>query len=274
METSTIQIFQSGIWQLNSTVISSQGNSLIIDAGYFPKELEEIKKYVTSQGKINFLAFTHGHWDHIQGRDVFPEVPVLVSPALYEAIKQNTEEAKSNQQQVEEFDSRWYIKRNAPFHWPTQIRAIADEEIFFVGDIQIQALLLPGHSNDGLGFFLPEQKVLLIGDYLSPCEIPFVHQLTDYQNTLQRLLSLLPLVEQIIPGHGPCLSAQTAKEIAQADLAYLEKLFDYLQKGENEKALSLPFPRATHVPGMREAHLENYKRVQSILSLSYCVKFA
>jgi glyoxylase-like metal-dependent hydrolase (beta-lactamase superfamily II) len=70
------------------------------------------------------------------------------------------------------------------------------------------------------------EDVLLVGDYLSLCEIPFVEDAAAYRDTLTRLLALLPTVREVIPGHGPRLTRAEAIVIGRADLDYLARLLE------------------------------------------------
>ena len=115
----------------------------------------------------------------------------------------------------------------------------------------MRALALPGHSPDGLALLLDEPRVLFAGDYLSPCEIPFVDDVEAYRATLRRLLALFPEMDAVVPGHGPRLSRNEAAEIARDDLAYLDALVDPAAGDD------IRLPRAADVPGMVEHHAKN-----------------
>jgi hydroxyacylglutathione hydrolase len=86
---------------------------------------------------------------------------------------------------------------------------------------------LEGHTDDGIGLRLRQPDVLIVGDYLSPIEYPFVyHSTVAYRSTLAGLADLLrrdpPAL--VIPGHGAPLEAAQALEIAASDLEYLHTL--------------------------------------------------
>ena len=77
--------------------------------------------------------------------------------------------------------------------------------------------------------------VLLCGDYLSPCEIPFVEDAPRYRATLLRLLELLAQTGcDVIPGHGPRLDAAGATALARADLGYVDRLIDAVAERRDE----------------------------------------
>ena len=123
----------------------------------------------------------------------------------------------------------------------------------------IQAFLIPGHHPDCMA--IRAENYLLVGDYLSPCEIPFVDNLADYRRTLQRLLTLITAdIERVIPGHGPRLSAEDACRIAREDLRYLDNITRCAECNDAVAALRIALPRAQDVVGMREHHAENCRK--------------
>jgi len=121
-----------------------------------------------------------------------------------------------------------------------------------VCSLALRALELPRHSPDGLG--LVADDTLLVGDYLSPCEIPFIDDARAYRATLHRLLGVLTEVREVIPGHGPRLTAQEAIAIARADFEYLDRL---LATHDLAAVSAVPLPRAADVPGMDGHHRDN-----------------
>jgi glyoxylase-like metal-dependent hydrolase (beta-lactamase superfamily II) len=125
--------------------------------------------------------------------------------------------------------------------------------------IALEALALPGHSGDGLALVVPEAGLLLPGDYLSPCEIPFVEDLDAYRATLRRLIDVASRITQVIPGHGRMLTTDEARAIADEDLVYLDALSACAARGDRDGAERIVLPRATGVPGMREHHLDNVR---------------
>ena len=257
-----IDIRTSGIWQLSSTVLTAGRDVLVVDPGYFPRELSELGELARSRGEVAAVAFTHGHWDHVLGWHTFPGAAVWTSQALHDAIVEDTALAQRNLADARDFDGRWYVPRPAGYGWPpaSRLRALRPEAPLSLGALSLQPLELPGHSPDGLGLLVAEHGLLLVGDYLSPCEIPFVDSLPEYRRTLARLITLTESLATIVPGHGPVLSGAEARAIAVADLTYLDRLHERAEAGDARGALALPLPRAADVPGMREHHVDNCRK--------------
>jgi glyoxylase-like metal-dependent hydrolase (beta-lactamase superfamily II) len=258
-----IELRQSGIWQTNSVVLDGgAGGCVVVDPAFFPRELDELAAIARARGGAAAVVFTHGHWDHVAGWRHFPGAAVYGSARLQAAIAANDESARRNLAQLRDFDGRWYVERGAPLAWPPAVAALVGAAR--IAGVALEPLALPGHSDDGLALMVPELGLLLPGDHLSPCEIPFVEDHAAYRATLGRLLALLARVERVIPGHGRPLTSDEARAIAEADLAYLEALAACAVRGDRAAAEAVPLPRAVDVPGMREHHLDNVRTAFSV----------
>ena len=247
----------SGIWQTNSVVLSAAGQVVVVDPAFFPRELDELGALVRRRGEDVTVVFTHGHWDHVAGWRYFPGARFLGSAALAHAVAQGQPAARRNLDELRDFEERWYVARAAPPAWPAELGALREGEHLALGGTGIQALALAGHSADGLALWLADEGLLLAGDHLSACEIPFVEDLEAYRATLGRLRGLLPAVRRVVPGHGAPLDRAAASAVLDADLAYLDALAACAARGDRDGALALPLPRAAHVPGMSEWHRKN-----------------
>lgn len=250
-----VDVLTSGIWQTNSTILSLGGACIVVDPAYFPRELAAIAARVAELGHAAAVVFTHGHWDHVMGHTALPGAPVYVSRVLAASIAAGDPRADRYLVDAREFDSRWYVPRPDGYRWPAQLRALGEAARADLAGLALRTLELPGHSPDGLGLVV--EHTLLVGDYLSPCEIPFVDDAPAYRATLVRLLDILPGVRDVIPGHGPRLTAGEAIAIARADLDYIDRL---LAAGDLSAALAIPLPRAADVMGMTDHHRDNCTR--------------
>ena len=251
-----IDVLTSGIWQTNSTILAHGDACIVVDPAYFPREIAAIAARVEELGRAAAVVFTHGHWDHVMGHTAFPGAPVHVSRVLAEAIARGEPRVGAYLDEARDFDARWYVARPGGYRWPEALRGVGEAAAAEIGGLALRAMELPGHSPDGLGLVV--EDTLLVGDHLSPCEIPFVDDARAYRATLARLLEILPGLRRVIPGHGPRLAATEAAAIARADLDYLDRL---LAARDLEAALAVPLPRAADVPGMVDHHRDNCAKV-------------
>jgi len=254
-----VDVRLSGIWQMTSTVIRSGGSCLVVDPGYFPRELAELAGLVPRGAKVEAVFFTHSHWDHVVGHGIFSDAPLFTSSVLAQSIREGSGLAIKALNKAREYDSQWYVERPWGYGWPADVRGIDDGGWFNIGDLDIEGFLIPGHATDCMAIRV--ENHLLVGDYLSPCEIPFVDHLQDYRRTLQRLLTIINSgTEHVVPGHGPLLSAEEARRIGREDLRYLNEIARCAEANDAAAAKTISLPRAVGVYGMANHHLENCRK--------------
>jgi glyoxylase-like metal-dependent hydrolase (beta-lactamase superfamily II) len=254
-----VDVRLSGIWQMTSTVIRSGSSCLVVDPGYFPRELADLSELIPKSAKVEAVFLTHSHWDHVAGHGVFPAVPVYTSSVLAQAIREGGGLATEAANKAREYDSQWYVERPWGYRWPADVRGLEDGGWFNVGDLDIEAFLIPGHAPDCMA--LRAESWLLVGDYLSPCEIPFVDNLADYRRTLQRLDSIISSgIAYVIPGHGPLLPSEAARRIGGEDWRYLDAIARCAERDDAAAAKTIPLPRAAEAIGMHNHHIENCRK--------------
>ncbi|MDQ3336372.1 MAG: MBL fold metallo-hydrolase [Myxococcota bacterium] len=249
-------VLTSGIWQTSSTILEHGGTSLVVDPAYFPRELEAL---AAAASNVQAVVFTHGHWDHVMGHATF-DAPVWLGQRLHASIDAGDPRVARWLEDAREFDSRWYVPR-AGYAWPARRRGLADGDRVELAGSPIHVLELAGHSFDGIALVIEELGLLLPGDHLSPCEIPFVEDAHAYRRTLERLIVLLKELREVIPGHGPRMPATEALAIARADLDYVDRLLDVGARHDFTAAAAMALPRAATVVGMRDHHRENLRKL-------------
>jgi glyoxylase-like metal-dependent hydrolase (beta-lactamase superfamily II) len=254
-----VDVRLSGIWQMTSTVVRSGASCLAVDPGYFPREMADLAGLIPNMAKVEAVCFTHSHWDHVVGHGIFPGVPVFMSAVLARSVREGGVLASEAVKKAREYDSQWYVERPWGYGWPADVRGLDDGGWFNVGDLDVEAFLIPGHAPDCMA--LRAENWLMAGDYLSPCEIPFVDDHAAYRRTLQRLMTLIASgIEHVIPGHGPVLSAEDARRIGREDLRYLDAIARCAERNDPSAAEAIALPRAANVVGMRGHHLDNCRK--------------
>ncbi|MDX6566965.1 MAG: hydroxyacylglutathione hydrolase [Gaiellales bacterium] len=194
--------------------------AVAVDPGVTQAEIEAVRDRAAAEGaRVVAVVATHGDFDHVAGIASFPDAEAVMGPRA--ALRVSSGAAV-----------RELAEEGAPLGlaWPgsprcDRILRVGRRER--VGPFAFETMELEGHTDDGIGLRVRQPDVLIVGDYLSPIEYPFVyHSTVAYRSTLAGLADLLrrdpPAL--VIPGHGAPLEAAQALEIAESDLDYLHAL--------------------------------------------------
>ena len=143
---------------------------------------------------VKYLFCTHLHFDHVLGlediRELFPEAKLVYNESEEEVLKSLGPFAR-----MFGFKSKSIGKCDI---------FVKDEDTFNVGDIEIKAILSPGHTPGSMCFYFNEY--LISGDVLfnrgiGRTDLPG----GDYDTLFQSVMGLyeLPNETKVYPGHGP-----------------------------------------------------------------------
>jgi hydroxyacylglutathione hydrolase len=221
-----VLLLESDLFRTVTTIITGEDYVLLVDPNWLPREVEYIAGRVgeLAQGKQLYLLFTHSDYDHIIGYERFPEATTIASAAFT-----TNPGPESILTQIRDFDDSYYLTRSYGISYPEiDIVVEGDGTIWQLGADEFIFLQSPGHNRDGLMTFLPAKGVLIVGDYLSNIEFPYVyHGVGEYRQTLNKLETLIESqqVKLLVTGHGDATSdiAEMRSRLADSR-AYLDAL--------------------------------------------------
>ncbi len=231
---------------------------LLVDPNWLPSEIQTIQDFAREHGagKEKHLLFTHSDYDHIIGYGAFPGFHSTASQSFVD-----NPDAKNQLQQTIAWDDEYYIRRNYPLSYPAIDRAIAGkEQSLLIGNDEYRFFQAPGHNYDGLLAFNRSRGILIVGDYLSNIEFPYVyHSFAAYRTTLQTLETIIATgeVKILIPGHGDHTTDREEMEQRVIDSrAYLDAVESAIRSGTSFDFTGLM--EAYHFPGiMGKFHEKN-----------------
>jgi glyoxylase-like metal-dependent hydrolase (beta-lactamase superfamily II) len=239
----------SRVWATGCVLVRSGSEAFCVDSPVFPDELE-ILPAIASQAEFSVVGVlaTHADWDHLLGRLAFPEAPLGLAESSAGRL---INEPGAAQRSLREFDDEFYVARPAPLSLPGAQRLDVPGFVD-IGSESLELHPADGHTEDGMAVWIPWASVLVVGDYLSPVEIPDVGgSAAAYVATLNRLEELVARAEWVVPGHGGPIEGSRALAILREDRAYVSALL----AGEDP-----PLPLARRTKAQREIHARNLTR--------------
>jgi glyoxylase-like metal-dependent hydrolase (beta-lactamase superfamily II) len=246
-------VVTSGFWQTNAVALRAGEEAVLIDSPYLPDELDALPSLLAGAGfEPDGLLATHADFDHLLGRLAFPGMTLGLGESSVERLHR---EPGAAQRGLRQYDAQFYVIRAAPLALG-QVQALPVPGSVELGERELDLHPAEGHTPDGMAIFDRELGILVVGDYLSDVEIPWIHEggsVADYRATLARLAPLVEQAATVVPGHGALHERETALRLLDEDVDYL----DALERGDERPAL----PHGRDTRPQREIHAENATRV-------------
>lgn len=257
--TGTATWWPSTLYQTTTLELRRAGARLLIDPGISPWEVEEV--VAASAMPVTQVLVTHADWDHVMGLGLLPDAQVTASSTAAERIRSGSARAEMEQEAAELLVPHRALEK---MHVEQEVHAPADVRM---GPWRGVCRPAPGHTDDGLIVSLPDEHLLVVGDYLSRLEIPSVyHSVRDYRDTLEALVGVIererPLY--VVVGHGKPHTSDEALRIATEDLDYLEALVALADAGcPPDRAERIAPPERAPGDADRNAHAANVARARA-----------
>lgn len=252
-----VVVVTSRVFQVTATLVRSGGEAFLIDSPVLPDELELLPAIAQQAqfGVVGLLA-THADWDHLLGGYAFPDAPLGCAESTGERLGS---ELGAAQRALRDFDDEHYVERPRPLSLPGAQTMPAPGRCSLgegEGAAELELIDTSGHTADGMAIRIPWADVLVVGDYLSPVEIPMISaggSLEAYLATLARLEPIVADAGTVVPGHGEPLDGSRALALLREDRAYLEALRD--------RGAEAPLPLARRSREQKRIHAENLAKV-------------
>jgi glyoxylase-like metal-dependent hydrolase (beta-lactamase superfamily II) len=248
-------VVTSLLWRTTATALRAGEEAMLLDAPYFPDELELLPTVLSQAGfSVDALLATHGDFDHLLGRLAFPSLPLGVAESTALRLRAAPGQA---QRELRDADAEHYAARPRPLSLGS-VQSLPVPGRLDLGEEELELHPTAGHVPDGMAVLAPWLGVLVVGDYLSDVEIPLLGSggdVGEYRATLARLAPLVERSETVVPGHGSPHERPRALELLDEDAAYL----DALERGDDRPAL----PAGRDSTRQRAIHAENLRAVRA-----------
>ena len=245
----------------NAAFVVTDEGVVVIDALGSPALAQDLIAEIArvTPQPIRYVIVTHYHADHIYGLQAFKDIGATITAHRDAQAYLHSDTARlrlqaSREELAPAIDAQTRLV--AADRWITEPTRLS------LGGVDLLiAPVGPAHTAEDLVVYLPQQRVLLVGDLVFRGRIPFVGQADSgrWIAALDRLLSFD--ADIIVPGHGP------ASRSARADLQLTRDYLQHLRQTMGEAARTLePFDEAyaradwsrfEHLPLFRAANRMN-----------------
>ena len=224
-----VYVFTSQLYaQVNAGAIVGQDWSILIDTLAYPEETREIRDFleVRLSKPVRYIINTHYHSDHTLGNCWFPNATIL-SHSLCRTLldtkgRQTLATAKRTHRELRD------------------LQIVLPDVVFEKGTLGLQIgrrsiklFHLPGHSPDGIGVLLVEDKVLFSGDILMP--LPYVVD-GDFYKTIESMKRIPAMnLENLVQGHGETFLRGEVTSKVKDNIAYLNKIRNHVRQASRRK---------------------------------------
>ena len=223
----------------NLVVVEGSAGNLLIDAGtswYQSLQVERIKGVLGDENRLDRIILTSKRYPcsgcakHMS--ESFSNCTGHIHPDGQAALE------------IGDFFTTWANRFDSDMP-AIDTLAVGEGDVFALGDGQVESLSLPGHSLDGMGYWIPDQKMMILGTLLPRADRPTRWDLPggclpDVLESLKRVVGYKP--KSIIPLQGPAIKGvRHVKEILERHIDFFETCLG----NDGKVSLSVPKPAKT-----------------------------
>ena len=213
-----VYVFTSDLYaQVNAGVIVGPEWSVVIDTLAYPEETRELRHFVENRlaSTVRYVILTHYHADHTLGTCLFPGAVVVGQRLCRELLDSRGRQALAQAQET---------NRNLRDLKVVLPDVVVDGGVVSlrVGRRTLDLIPLPGHSPDGLGVLVQEDRVLFSGDVMMPLPYLIDGDIEAMAGSLRRIPRMK--LENLVQGHGEVILRGEVQNSVRANLNYLAGL--------------------------------------------------
>lgn len=209
-------------------VIADDGRAVLIDSGLNDTPARKALRFVRDElgTEVSAIINTHGHADHFGGN------AWLVKRTGAKVFAPNLDEMTLRHPLMQPImlyggaDSADALRTSFLVAEASPVDGIVEVGKGTYGGIEIEAIGLPGHSMNQLGYLIDGvffcADVVFPGATLQKYPIPYLYGLTEHLESLRRAKDVE--CDYVVPGHGPVLESIDA--LVQTNLDAINRVIE------------------------------------------------
>lgn len=214
--------------QVTAGVVVGPEWAVAIDTLAFPEETLEIRDFIEQELNvpIRYVINTHYHADHAWGTCFFPGALVISHTLCREFLETKSIPSleKARNQNLSLRQSKIILPHLTFSEGTISLK---------VGKKSLTLLPLPGHTEDGLGVFIEEDRVLFSGDVFMPLPYIVDGDIDQMIDTYKRVSNMS--LENIVQGHGDVVLRGEIELTIEDHLRYLSTIRKHVRRSSRRK---------------------------------------
>jgi glyoxylase-like metal-dependent hydrolase (beta-lactamase superfamily II) len=224
-----VYVFTSEVYaQVNAGAVVGPDYTVLIDTLAYPEEIRDIKRFTEDRlGRpVRYIINTHYHTDHTLGNSFFPRATIISHALCRHFLDTRGREAlEVSRESSSELKEAGVRLPNVTFE--------EGSATVRVGKRSLQLVPLPGHSADGIGVLVAEDRVLFSGDVMMP--VPYLPD-GDYDQMVASLKSIPKMkLENLVQGHGESVLRGEVSTTVRSNLTYLATVRRHVRTAARRK---------------------------------------
>lgn len=227
-------------------LIRGKGANILVDSGFAfsaGRAVEKIKLQLQGES-LDYLLLTHSHYDHAMGipliKKAFPDVKVIASEYCSYILSKPT--ARKKMYETDCKSAKAYGR--TPVEDLTDLLEVditlTDGETVFLGEEEVRAIALKGHTKCCMGFYFVKEKLLIscetLGIYADNMNV-FPGCLIGYQITVDSIEKALALeLDEILIPHSGLLYGKDISAYLNQSKKVTDECKDLIIKAHNDGA--------------------------------------
>ncbi len=240
----------------NPSIVFTDEGSVFIDTAQWITTLLEMREFALKRGPIKYLINTESHIDHIFGNHWFAgECPVIGHETLKDtfwkippSFNMTTYDYSVDVLQRQDPAGLRLMPAEADYIVNPPSITFNDRMTFKLGKHTFDLFHTPGHSSANISVYVPEEKVIFVGDTVfSGCQT-WLHS-ADPDDLFRSLKLIQSLdVDYIVPGHGEVVDKKYLYEQAAVVYDWLGAIAHGMAKGWSREECAARINFADYAP--------------------------